>query len=67
MEKGRTEFLEIASPVGGEWRVRNRRRDPLLTLYPNGKKAENLSGSLLKFPAARVEFVALVPQGSTPP
>ncbi|MCX5637725.1 MAG: hypothetical protein NTX52_08555 [Planctomycetota bacterium] len=66
IEKGRIEFVEIQSQVGGECRLRNPWPDTVLTLYRNGKKAEDLSGSLLTLQTARGETVTVVPQGSTP-
>lgn len=49
-ERGRIDFVEIQSQVGSECRLRNPWPDAALTLYRNGKKAEDLSGSLLAFP-----------------
>jgi hypothetical protein len=65
MEKGRIEFVEIQSQVGGECRLRNPWPDATLTLYRNGKKAEDLSGSLAAFQTTRGETVIVVPKGST--
>ena len=65
MHKGRIEFVGIQSQVGGECRLRNPWPDAALTLYRNGKKAEDLSGALLKIPTAKDEMVTVVPQGST--
>ena len=67
IEKRRIEFVEIQSQAGGECRLRNPWPNAALTLYRNGKKAEDLSGSLLAFPTARGETVILVPRGSAPP
>jgi hypothetical protein len=67
MEKGRIEFVEIQSQVGGECRLRNPWPDAELTLYRNGRKAEDLSpdlSGLLKFPTARGETITVVPKGS---
>ena len=69
MEKGRIEFVEIQSQVGGECRLRNPWPDTALTLYRNGKRAEDLSpdlSGLLRFPTARGETITVVPRGSTP-
>jgi len=35
-------------------------------LYRNGKKAENLSGSLLTFKTAKGETIIVLPAGATP-
>lgn len=66
IEKGRIEFVEIHSQTGGWCRLRNPWLDAALALYRNGKKAEDLSGSLLAFPMARGEIVTVIPQSSTP-
>jgi len=66
IEKGRIDFVEIQSQVGGECRLRNPWPDAALTLYRNGKKAGDLSGSLPAFPTARGETVTVVRRGSMP-
>lgn len=66
IEKGRIDFVEIQSQVGGECRLRNPWPDAALTLYRNVKKAGDLSGSLLAFHTARGETVTVVRQGSMP-
>jgi hypothetical protein len=37
MEKGRIEFVEIRSPVGGPCRLQNPRPGETVALYRNGK------------------------------
>lgn len=66
MEKGQIEFVQIQSQVGGECRLRNPWPDKKVTLYRNGKKAEDVSGSLLKFPTEPGETVVAVPKGLKP-
>ncbi|MDP2896009.1 MAG: hypothetical protein Q8Q12_05545 [bacterium] len=66
MEKGQIEFVEIQSRVGGECRLRNPWPEATLTLYQNGKKAEDVSGSLLTFATARGETIIVVPRASKP-
>jgi hypothetical protein len=66
MQKGQTEFVEIQSQIGGECRLRNPWPGKTVTLYHNGKKAEDISGSPLTFPTARGEDVVIVPQGPKP-
>lgn len=66
MEKGHIEFVQIQSQVGGECRLHNPWPDKSVTLYRNGKKAEDLSGSMLKFPTAPGETVTAVLQGTKP-
>jgi len=66
MEKGKIELAEVLSQVGGECRLHNPWGEGAVTLYRNGKKAEDISGALLVFPTAKGESVTLLPQGSTP-
>ncbi len=66
MEKGQVEFVEIRSNAGQACRLQNPWSEKTVTLYRNGKKAEDLSGSLLTFPTAKEETIVIVPRGSTP-
>jgi len=66
IEKGQIEFVEIQSQVGGECRLRNPWPDETVTLYRNGKKEKELSGSLLNFPTTRGETITVAPKGTTP-
>ena len=66
MDKGKIEFVQIQSQVGGDCRLRNPWQGKTVTLHRNGRKAEDLSGSLLKFPTAPGETVTAVPQGTKP-
>ena len=66
MKNGRIEFVEIKSQVGGQCRLRNPWPGTTLTLYRNGKKAENLSGSLLLLPTTMDETIVVVPSGTSP-
>jgi len=61
---GRIESVEVQSQAGSECRLRNPWLEATVTLYRNGKKAEDLSGSLLKFPTSKGETVVVVPLGS---
>jgi hypothetical protein len=67
MRKGAVEFVSLRSQAGGTCRLRNPWNAMTVTLHRNGKKAEDLSGSLLTFPTARGETVMGVPQGAKPP
>jgi hypothetical protein len=58
--------VEIQSQVGGECRLRNPWPDETVTLYRNGKKEKELSGSLLNFPTTRGETITVAPKGTTP-
>ncbi len=64
---GNPEVVEIQSKVGGECRVSNPWPGKILSLFRNGKKSEEISGSLLKFPTTRGEIIALIPGNTTLP
>lgn len=66
MDKGHIEFVQIQSQVGGDCRLRNPWQGKSVTLHRNGRKGENLSGSVLKFPTAPGETVTVVPRGTKP-
>jgi hypothetical protein len=66
MHKGQIEFVQIRSEAGAECRLRNPWPESAVSLFRNGKKAEDLSGSLLKFATNRGETIVAVKQGSTP-
>ena len=67
MDKGRIEFVQIQSKVGGECRLRNPWPGKVVTLYRDGEKAEDLSGSLLRFPTVAGETITVVYKGTRPP
>jgi hypothetical protein len=60
MTARRIEFVQIRSGAGGECRLRNPWPQSTVTLYRNGRKAEDLSGALLTFPTGRGEVVRIV-------
>ena len=66
IKKGKIGFVEIHSKVGGECRLSNPWPGKTLKLYRNGKKAEDLTGSLLVIPTAREEILVVVPKGKNP-
>jgi hypothetical protein len=66
MEKGQIEFVQIQSKVGGECRLHNPWPDKAVTLYRNGSKAEDIAGSLLKFPTTVGETINIVLKGTKP-
>ncbi len=66
MEKGQIEFVQIQSQLGGECCLRNPWPDKTVTFYRNSKRAEDLSGLLLRFPTSRGDTVTVVPHGSMP-
>jgi hypothetical protein len=64
--KGRVEFVELRSQAGGECRLSNPWGAEEVELYRNGKKAETLTGSLVKFGTAKNEVLVVVPKGTAP-
>jgi hypothetical protein len=66
MKKGRIEFVQIQSQVGGECRLQNPWPGTTVTVYCDGKKPGDLSGSLLKFATTRGDTVVVVPKGTMP-
>jgi len=66
------DFVEVRSLAGSECRLRNpwgrggREGEATATLYRDGKQAETLSGSLLKFNTRQGEQIVLVQPGKTP-
>jgi len=66
IEGGRIEFVEIKSQAGGECRLRNPWREAEVTLYRDGKKSQDLQGTLLTFPTAKNENIVVVPKGTSP-
>jgi hypothetical protein len=65
-KKGQIEFAELKSELGQECRLQNPWSESEVTLYRDGKKAESLSGSLLRFPARKGETIVVVPVGTVP-
>jgi hypothetical protein len=66
IERGRIGFVELESQAGGECRLRNPWSESEVTLYRDGKKSENLQGSLLRFPTRKGERIVVVVSGDTP-
>ena len=63
---GSVDFVELKSQAGGDCRLRNPWGDADVMLYRNGKQAENMSGSLMKFSTAVGENLLIVKKGTTP-
>ena len=63
---GKIPLVEIQSQVGGLCRLANPWGQSEVTLYRDGKKAEDLSGATLAFPTGKSETVVIVPKGSEP-
>ncbi|MFB0535625.1 MAG: hypothetical protein ACETWR_11655, partial [Anaerolineae bacterium] len=65
-QDGRIPLVEIRSQAGSQCRLVNPWEDTDVTLYRDGKKAEDLSGSMLTFPTKKGETVVVVPKVSEP-
>ncbi len=66
MQKGRIEFVEIQSQLGGQCLLRNPWGESEITLYRDGKKSESISGSLLNLATRKGEDIVAVRPGTTP-
>ncbi len=63
---GAIQLVEILSQFGGSMRLANPWGGREVTLYRNGRKAEDLTGETLAFPTAKGETIVVVPRGTTP-
>jgi len=63
---GKIPFVQIQSLAGSNCNLDNPWGETTVTLYRNGKKAEDITGALLKFPTAINETIVVVPQGVKP-
>jgi len=61
MKAGQIAFVRIESQLGGECRLRNPWPDATVTLERNGRKAEQLSGDLLRFSTTKAEIITIHP------
>ena len=66
VKNGEVSFVEINSPLGGTCRIRNPWPGNTLSLYRNDVKAEDLTGSLIRFSTRAGEDVKMVKQGVNP-
>ena len=64
---GQIEFVEIQSGKGGSCLVQNPWPGKELTVYRNGKRANNISGQLLNLSSKVGEIITLVPKGAPLP
>jgi hypothetical protein len=64
--KGVVEFAELHSQLGQACHLRNPWNEAEVTVYREGKKAENLTGSLLKFATQKGESIVVVRAGTDP-
>jgi hypothetical protein len=65
--EGKIAFVEIQSQAGSPCRLMNPWAGQVVTLYRNGKKAEDLSGEVLMFPTQKGQTIVALPKGQTPP
>ena len=63
MEKGQIEFIEILSQKGGKCLVQNPWPGSGVSVYVNGKKSKDLSGTILTLTSNSGEIITLVPKG----
>ena len=66
MRAGQIEFVEMQSQAGEQCRLRNPWGESAVTLYRDGKKAEEVKGSLLTFATRKGEKVLALRSGSSP-
>ena len=63
---GQVEFVELVSQAGGPCRLRNPWDPAEVQLFRDGRAAERLRGSLLRFATRRDERIVVVRAGETP-
>ena len=63
MRGGKVELVEVESKAGAECRIRNPWPDAAVRLKREGRDAEKLTGSLLKFQTMRGERISIAPTG----
>jgi hypothetical protein len=66
MKKGRIEFVEIESQLGGECRLRNPWPGAEVALYRNHEKWKDSKGSLLEFETVKGQTFVVVVKGESP-
>jgi len=65
-QDGKIPLVEIRSQAGSQCHLVNPWQASDVTLYRDGNKAADLSGSMLTFPTKKGETVVVVPRGSQP-
>lgn len=65
-KNGQVEFAEVLSELGEKCQLKNPWNDAEVTVYRDGTKAENLSGSLLSFTTRKGEKLVVVRAGVDP-
>lgn len=63
IRNGKVDFVELQSLAGSQCRLRNPWGEAGVTLYRNGRKAEDLAGGLLAFGTAKEEDIVIAPKG----
>ena len=66
VKNGEVSFLEINSQLGGTCRIRNPWPANTVSLYRNGVKTEEITGSLISFSTSIGEDIKIVRQGVNP-
>ena len=66
VKNGEVNFVEINAQIGGSCRIRNPWPGETISLYRNGKKAGDLTGSLISFSTSVGEDIKMVKQGVNP-
>lgn len=66
MQKGEIGFVELKSKAGEKCLLRNPWGETEVSLFRNGKKKEQLSGSLLQFDTKKEETIVVVPANVSP-
>lgn len=66
VKNGEVSFVEINSQLGGTCRIRNPWPGNTISLYRNGVKAEEITGSLISFSTSIGEDIKIVRQGINP-
>ena len=66
VKKGRIEFVEIESQLGGQCRLRNPWPGAEVTLYRNQEKWKDSNGSLLEFETVKGQTFVVVAKGTSP-
>jgi hypothetical protein len=65
-QEGTVSLVEVVSQNGGELRLANPWGSGAVTVYREGRKAEDLAGAVVIAKTTTGEHVVLVPRGSTP-
>jgi hypothetical protein len=66
MKEGNIEFVELKSQAGGDCLLSNPWSDAHVVLFRNGRQAEDMTGSLLKFATAVGEVILVLKSGTVP-